>query len=220
MEKINENLSAAYLLVNLAITYLGDAVDAADEVGKAFRFDLKKDAVTAEKALNRIRGTLSAGIGLTKQPEFLADFEALEHIISAYLNVNRDKSIEEVLNTELQKLRKAARIEAVEPIKKGPLCESVKYLSEKGPLYMYLDQRTLMCELARLAEAEGFADELIGTTMLRRLCGKTDPMVRFEFDMPATSNRFPDWRRLRVEGYIVDKQGANYRRIFIKPIKL
>ena len=85
---------------------------------------------------------------------------------------------------------------------------------------MYLDQRTLMCELARLAEAEGFADELIGTTMLRRLCGKPDPMVRFEFDMPATSNRFPDWRRLRVEGYVVDKQGANYRRIFIKPIKL
>lgn len=220
MQKVNEDLSAAYLLINLAITYLGDAADEAAKAGRAFRFDLKKNAVTAESALNKVRASLASGISEAGQTAFLSDYEALERIISAYLNINRDKSIEEVLNTELQKIRKTARIEAVEPIKKGPLRESIKYLSEKGPLYMYLDQRTLMCELARLAEEEGFADELIGTTMIRRLCGKTDPMVRFEFDMPATSNRFPQWRRLRVEGYIVDKQGANYRHIFIKPIKL
>ena len=110
MQRVNELLSASYLPTQLALTYLGDAADEAEKQGKAFRFGLKQEAVKAERSLNRIRSVLASGIPEHKAKEFLKDYEDLEKLVTAYLNVNRDKSIVKVLREMTDKLEREARI--------------------------------------------------------------------------------------------------------------
>ena len=108
MSRVNELLSASYLLAQLALTYLGGAADEASKQGKAFRFDLKQEATKAERSLDRVRSVLASGIPEHKAEEFLKDYEDLEKLVTAYLNVNRNESIIKVLCDMTDKLEREA----------------------------------------------------------------------------------------------------------------
>ena len=217
MSRVNELLSASYLLVQLALTYLGDAADEASKQGKAFRFDLKQEATKAERSLDRIRSVLASGIPEDKAKEFLKDYEDLEKLVTAYLNVNRDKSIVTILYDMAHKLQQESDRERVNSIFRGcDLPVAIKIVDL--PPTRYLPDVMLSSKLEEIAKAEGYQTEIIGATTIARLGGSSVPYTEFTFVVSKDSRRFEAYRNKTVTGFVAGRVSANLRKIFIKPI--
>ena len=217
MSGVNELLSASYLLVQLALTYLGDAADEAAKQGKAFRFDLKQEATKAERSLDRIRSVLAGGIPEHKAKEFLKDYEDLETLVTAYLNVNRDKSIVTILYDMACKLQQESDREKVNSIFRGcRLSEAIKIVDL--PPTRYLPELLLSSKLEEIAKAEGYDTEIIGATTIARLGGSSVPYAAFTFVVSKDSRRFEAYRNKTVTGFVAGRVSANLRKIFIKEL--
>ena len=216
MSGVNELLSASYLLTQLALTYLGDAADEAAKQGKAFRFDLKQEATKAERSLDRIRSVLAGGIPADKAKEFLKDYEDLEKLVTAYLNVNRDKSIIKVLRDMTDKLEREVMQQEVDEYFAGlSLPEAIS--AAKAPSRFF--RRSVMSpKLEDIAKAEGYQTEIIGATTIARLGGSSVPYTEFTFVVSKDSRRFEAYRNKTVTGFVVGRVSANLRKIFIKEL--
>lgn len=215
MQQVNELLSASYLLTQLALTYLGDAADEAAKQGKAFRFDLKQEAIKAERSLNRIRSVLASGIPEHKAKEFLKDYEDLEKLVTAYLNVNRDKSITTILYDMAYKFQQEeAREKANKQFGGLSLCDAIFRASTLGcgPPKVVSDK------LEEIAKAEGYQTEIIGATTIARLGGSSVPYTAFTFVVSKDSRRFEAYRNKTITGFVAGRVSANLRKIFIKAI--
>lgn len=214
MQRVNELLSASYLLTQLALTYLGDAADEAAKQGKAFRFDLKQEAAKAERSLDRIRSVLASGIPERKAKEFLKDYEDLEKLVTAYLNVNRDKSIINVLQDLTSKLMDENLENEVDAVFDGmSLTEAIKKASS-----YYVPTGKRSAKLEEIAKAEGYQTEIIGATTIARLGGSSVPYTEFTFVVSKDSRRFEAYRNKTVTGFVAGRVSANLRKIFIKAI--
>ena len=217
MSGVNELLSASYLLTQLALTYLGDAADEAAKQGKAFRFDLKQEAAKAERSLDRIRSVLVGGIPADKAKEFLKDYEDLEKLVTAYLNVNRDKSIVTILYDMAYKLQQEEAREKVNSIFRGcGLSVAIKIVDL--PPTRYLPDVMLSSKLEEIAKAEGYDTEIIGATTIARLGGSSVPYTAFTFVVSKDSRRFEAYRNKTVTGFVAGRVSANLRKIFIKEL--
>ena len=216
MSRVNELLSASYLLTQLALTYLGDAADEAAKHGKAFRFDLKQEATKAERSLDRIRSVLAGGIPGDKAKEFLKDYEDLEKLVTAYLNVNRDKSIIKVLRDMADKLeREVMQQEADEYFAGLSLPEAIS--AAKVPPRFFWGS-VISPKLEEIAKSEGYQTEIIGATTIARLGGSSVPYAAFTFMVSKDSRRFEAYRNKTITGFVAGRVSANLRKIFIKPI--
>ena len=216
MQRVNELLSASYLLTQLALTYLGDAADEAEKQGRAFRFDLKQEATKAERSLNRIRSVLAGGIPETKAKEFLKDYEDLEKLVTAYLNVNRDKSIIKVLRDMTDKLdREAMQQEVGVYFARLSLPEAIRKAKVNTRFFW---NSLVSSKLEEIAKAEGYQTEIIGATTIARLGGSSVPYAAFTFVVSKDSHRFGVYRNKTVTGFVAGRVSANLRKIFIKPI--
>ena len=217
MSGVNELLSASYLLTQLALTYLGDAADEASKQGKAFRFDLKQEATKAERSLDRIRSVLAGGIPEGKAKEFLKDYEDLETLVTAYLNVNRDKSIVTILYDMAYKLQQESDREKVNSIFRGcGLSVAIKIVDL--PPTCYLPDVMLSSKLEEIAKSEGYQTEIIGATTIARLGGSSVPHTAFTFVVSKDSRRFEAYRNKTVTGFVAGRVSANLRKIFIKEL--
>ena len=217
MQRVNELLSASYLLTQLALTYLGDAADEAEKQGKAFRFDLKQEAAKAERSLDRIRSVLAGGIPETKAKEFLKDYEDLEKLVTAYLNVNRDKSITTILYDMAYKFQQESDQQKVNSLFDGvAISEAIKKVG--APPACYLPDVMLSSKLEEIAKAEGYQTEIIGATTIARLGGSSVPYTEFTFVVSKDSRRFETYRNKTVTGFVAGRVSANLRKIFIKAI--
>lgn len=216
MSGVNELLSASYLLTQLALTYLGDAADEAAKQGKAFRFDLKQEAAKAERSLDRIRSVLAGGIPEHKAKEFLKDYEDLEKLVTAYLNVNRDKSITTILYDMAYKFQQEeeAREKANKQFGGLSLCDVIFRAATLG----YGPPTVVSGKLEEIAKAEGFQTEIIGATTIARLGGSSVPYTEFTFVVSKNSRRFEAYRGKTVTGFVAGRVSANLRKIFIKAI--
>ena len=216
MQRVNELLSASYLLTQLALTYLGDAADEASKQGKAFRFDLKQEATKAERSLDRIRSVLASGIPEHKAKEFLKDYEDLEKLVSAYLNVNRDKSIIKVLRDMTDKLEREVMQQDVDEYFAGlTLPEAIR--AAKAPPRFFWGS-VISPKLEEIAKAEGYQTEIIGATTIARLGGSSVPYTAFTFAVSKDSHRFGAYRNKTVTGFVAGRVSANLRKIFIKEL--
>lgn len=216
MQRVNELLSASYLLIQLALTYLGDAADEAAKQGKAFRFDLKQEAVKAERSLNRIRSVLASGIPEHKAKEFLKDYEDLEKLVTAYLNVNRDKSITTILYDMTDKLEREAMQQAVDEYFAGLTLREALGHAKISPGFFW--NSLVSSKLEEIAKAEGHQTEIIGATTIARLGGSSVPYTAFTFVVSKDSRRFEAYRNKTVTGFVADRVSANLRKIFIKEL--
>ena len=216
MQRVNELLSASYLLTQLALTYLGDAADEAAKQGKAFRFDLKQEATKAERSLDRIRSVLAGGIPETKAKEFLKDYEDLEKLVTAYLNVNRDKSIIKVLRDMTDKLEREAMQQEVDEYFAGLSLPEAISAAKAPPRFFW--GSVISPKLEEIAKAEGYDTEIIGATTIARLGGSSVPYTAFTFVVSKDSHRFGVYRNKTVTGFVAGRVSANLRKIFIKPI--
>lgn len=216
MQQVNELLSASYLLTQLALTYLGDAADEAAKQGKAFRFDLKQEAIKAERSLNRIRSVLSSGIPEHKAKEFLKDYEDLEKLVTAYLNVNRDKSIIKVLRDMTDKLEREAMQQDVDECFAGLTLREAIGHAKISPRFFW--NSLVSSKLEEVAKAEGYQTEIIGATTIARLGGSSVPYTAFTFVVSKDSRRFEAYRNKTVTGFVAGRVSANLRKIFIKAI--
>ena len=216
MQRVNELLSASYLLTQLALTYLGDAADEAEKQGRAFRFDLKQEATKAERSLNRIRSVLAGGIPEHKTKEFLKDYEDLEKLVTAYLNVNRDKSIIKVLRDMTDKLEREAMQQEVDVyFAKLSLPEAIRK-AQDNPRFFW--KSLVSSKLEEIAKAEGYQTEIIGATTIARLGGSSVPYTEFTFVVSKDSRRFEAYRGKTVTGFVAGRVSANLRKIFIKEL--
>ena len=216
MQRVNELLSASYLLAQLALTYLGDAADEAAKQGKAFRFDLKQEAVKAERSLNRIRSVLASGIPEHKAKEFLKDYEDLEKLVTAYLNVNRDKSIIKALRDMTDKLEREAMQQEVDVYFAGlSLPEAIRKAKANTRFFW---NSLVSSKLEEIAKAEGYQTEIIGATTIARLGGSSVPYTAFTFMVSKDSRRFEAYRNKTITGFVAGRVSANLRKIFIKAI--
>lgn len=216
MSGVNELLSASYLLTQLALTYLGDAADEAAKQGKAFRFDLKQEATKAERSLDRIRSVLAGGIPGDKAKEFLKDYEDLEKLVTAYLNVNRDKSIIKVLRDMTDKLEREVMQQEVDEYFAGlTLPEAIS--AAKAPLRFFWGS-VVSPKLEEIAKAEGYQTEIIGATTIARLGGSSVPYTEFTFVVSKDSRRFEAYRSKTVTGFVAGRVSANLRKVFIKEL--
>ena len=215
MSGVNELLSASYLLTQLALTYLGDAADEAAKQGKAFRFDLKQDATKAERSLDRIRSVLAGGILEDKAKEFLKDYEDLEKLVTAYLNVNRDKSIVTILYDMAYKLQQE---EAREKVNKQFAGLSLEDAIFRASTLGYGPPKVVSDKLEEVAKAEGYQTEIIGATTIARLGGSSVPYAAFTFVVSKDSRRFEAYRNKTVTGFVAGRVSANLRKIFIKEL--
>ena len=216
MQRVNELLSASYLLVQLALTYLGDAADDAAKQGKSFRFDLKQEAVKAERSLNRIRSVLASGIPEHKAKEFLKDYEDLEKLVTAYLNVNRDKSIIKVLRDMTDKLERAEMQQEVDWYFTGLSLPEAIRRAKANPRFFW--NSLVSSKLEEIAKAEGYQTEIIGATTIARLGGSSVPYTAFTFAVSKDSRRFEAYRNKTVTGFVAGRVSANLRKIFIKEL--
>lgn len=215
MQRVNELLSASYLLAQLALTYLGDAADEAAKQGKAFRFDLKQEAVKAERSLDRIRSVLAGGIPEHKAKEFLKDYEDMEKLVTAYLNVNRDKSVVTILYDMAYKLQQEETREKVNKQFEGlSIDDAIFRASTLG----YGPPKVVSDKLEEIAKAEGFQTEIIGATTIARLGGSSVPYTAFTFVVSKDSRRFEAYRNKTVTGFVAGRVSANLRKIFIKEL--
>ena len=216
MQRVNELLSASYLLTQLALTYLGDAADEAEKQGKAFRFELKQEAVKAERSLNRIRSVLASGIPEHKAKEFLKDYEDLEKLVTAYLNVNRDKSIIKALRDMTDKLEREAMQQEVDMYFAGlSLPEAIRKAKDNTRFFW---NSLVSSKLEEIAKAEGYQTEIIGATTIARLGGSSVPYTAFTFVISKDSRRFEAYRNKTVTGFVAGRVSANLRKIFIKEL--
>ena len=216
MQRVNELLSASYLLTQLALTYLGDAADEAAKQGKAFRFDLKQEATKAERSLDRIRSVLAGGIPGHKAKEFLKDYEDLEKLVTAYLNVNRDKSIVKVLRDMTDKLEREAMQQEVDEYFAGlTLPEAIGRAKCRTKFFW---GSIISSKLEEIAKAEGYQTEIIGATTISRLGGSSVPYTAFTFVVSKDSHRFEVYRNKTVTGFVAGRVSANLRKIFVKAI--
>ena len=216
MSGVNELLSASYLLTQLALTYLGDAADEAAKQGKAFRFDLKQEATKAERSLDRIRSVLAGGIPGHKAKEFLKDYEDLEKLVTAYLNVNRDKSIIKVLRDMTDKLEREAMQQEADEYFAGLTLPEAIGRAKCSPKFFW--GSIISSKLEEIAKAEGYQTEIIGATTISRLGGSSVPYTAFTFVVSKDSHRFEVYRNKTVTGFVAGRVSANLRKIFIKPI--
>ena len=216
MQRVNELLSASYLLTQLALTYLGDAADEASKQGKAFRFDLKQDAAKAERSLDRIRSVLASGIPEDKAKEFLRDYEDLETLVTAYLNVNRDKSIIKVLRDMTDKLEREAMQQDVDEYFAGLSFPEAIRAAKAPPRFFW--GSVISPKLEAIAKAEGYQTEIIGATTIARLGGSSVPYAEFTFAVSKDSHRFGAYRNKTVTGFVAGRVSANLRKIFIKEL--
>lgn len=215
MQRVNELLSASYLLIQLALTYLGDAADEAAKQGKAFRFDLKQEAVKAERSLNRIRSVLAGGIPEDKAKEFLNDYEDLEKLVTAYLNVNRDKSITTILYDRAYKFQQEEKREKVNKQFEGLSLDDAIF---RASTLWYGPTKVVSAKLEEIAKAEGYQTEIIGATTIARLGGSSVPYTEFTFEVSKDSRRFEAYRNKTITGFVAGRVSANLRKIFIKAI--
>lgn len=216
MSRVNELLSASYLLTQLALTYLGDAADEASKQGKAFRFDVKQEATKAERSLDRIRSVLAGGIPEDKAKEFLKDYKDLEKLVTAYLNVNRDKSIIKVLCDMTDKLEREAMQQDVDEYFAGlTLPEAIRAAKANTRFFW---NSLVSSKLEEIAKAEGYQTEIIGATTIARLGGSSVPYTEFTFVVSKDSRRFEAYRNKTITGFVAGRVSANLRKIFIKPI--
>ena len=216
MQRVNELLSASYLLIQLALTYLGDAADEAAKQGKAFRFDLKQEATKAERSLDRIRSVLAGGIPEDKAKEFLKDYEDLEKLVTAYLNVNRDKSIIKVLRDMTDRLEREVMQQEVDEYFAGLTLPEAIGRAKCSPKFFW--GSIISPKLEEIAKAEGYQTEIIGATTISRLGGSSVPYAAFTFLVSKDSHRFGVYRNKTVTGFVAGRVSANLRKIFIKPI--
>ena len=214
MSGVNELLSASYLLTQLALTYLGDAADEAAKQGKAFRFDLKQEATKAERSLDRIRSVLAGGIPGDKAKEFLKDYEDLEKLVTAYLNVNRDKSIIKVLRDMTDKLEREAMQQDVDEYFAGLTLPEAVRRAKCSPRFFW--GSIISSKLEEIAKSEGYQTEIIGATTIARLGGSSVPYTEFTFVVSKDSRRFEAYRNKTVTGFVAGRVSANLRKIFIK----
>ena len=216
MSRVNELLSASYLLTQLALTYLGDAADEAAKQGKAFRFDLKQEAAKSERSLDRIRSVLAGGIPEDKAKDFLKDYEDLEKLVTAYLNFNRDKSIIKVLRDMTDKLEREAMQQEVDEYFAGlSLSEAIR--AAKAPP-RFFSGSVISPKLEEIAKAEGYQTEIIGATTIARLGGSSVPHTAFTFVVSKDSHRFEAYRNKTITGFVAGRVSANLRKIFIKEL--
>lgn len=215
MSRVNELLSASYLLTQLALTYLGDAADEASKQGKAFRFELKQEASKAERSLDRIRSVLASGIPEGKAKDFLKDYEDLETLVTAYLNVNRDKSITTILYDMAYKLQQE---EAREKVNKQFAGLSLQDAIFSASTLGYGPPKVVSGKLDEIAKAEGYQTEIIGATTIARLGGSSVPYTAFTFAVSKDSRRFEAYRNKTVTGFVAGRVSANLRKIFIKEL--
>ena len=216
MSGVNELLSASYLLTQLALTYLGDAADEAAKQGKAFRFDLKQDATKAERSLDRIRSVLAGCIPKDKAKEFLKDYEDLEKLVTAYLNVNRDKSIIKVLRDMTDKLEREAMQQEADEYFAGLTLPEAIGRAKCSPKFFW--GSVISSKLEEIAKAEGYQTEIIGATTIARLGGSSVPYAAFTFVVSKDSHRFGVYRNKTVTGFVAGRVSANLRKIFIKEL--
>ena len=216
MSRVNELLSASYLLTQLALTYLGDAADEAAKQGKAFRFDLKQEATKAERSLDRIRSVLAGGIPEHKAKEFLKDYEDLEKLVTAYLNVNRDKSIIKVLRDMTDRLEREAMQQDVDEYFAGLTLPEALGRAKCSPKFFW--NSFVSSKLEEIAKAEGYQTEIIGATTIARLGGSSVPYSAFTFVVSKDSRRFEAYRNKTVTGFVAGRVSANLRKIFIKEL--
>ena len=216
MSRVNELLSASYLLTQLALTYLGDAADEAAKQGKAFRFDLKQEATKAERSLDRIRSVLAGGIPEDKAKEFLKDYEDLETLVTAYLNVNRDKSIVTILYDMTDKLEREAMQQDVDEYFAGLTLPEALGHAKISPRFFW--NSFVSSKLEEIAKAEGYQTEIIGATTIARLGGSSVPYTAFTFVVSKDSRRFEAYRNKTITGFVAGRVSANLRKIFIKEL--
>ena len=66
------------------------------------------------------------------------------------------------------------------------------------------------------AVSEGYSVDIMAATTISSFSGKSAPISYFRFVVPRTSARLKDYAGDEVEGWIVSRVSASYRRIIIK----
>ena len=159
---------------------------------------------------------MAGGIPEDKAKEFLKDYEDLEKLVTAYLNVNRDKSIIKVLRDMTDRLeREAMQQEVAEYFAGLTLPEAIR--AAEAPTRFFW-KSVISPKLEEIAKAEGYQTEIIGATTIARLGGSSVPYTAFTFVVSKDSRRFEAYRNKTVTGFVAGRVSANLRKIFIKEL--